>query len=247
MRATVRLGRWFGIDIGAHWSVLVIAGLLSFGLTQGVGDVALWATVIPTVVVFLGCLLAHELAHSVIARRNGMHVRGITLWLLGGVAQLESPMPSAGAEFRIAAAGPAMSYLLAGAFFLASRVGAAFGLDPLPLSALSWLAFVNVVLGTFNLIPAAPLDGGRILASAVWAATKDRTRADIVATSAGQVFGGAAVVLGLIGPFVGVPYVSVWTAMMGLFVVRTASAEQQQARLMAAIAAQGVRVPSDVV
>ena len=106
---------------------------------------------------------------------------------------------------------------------------------------------MNVVLGTFNLIPAAPLDGGRILASAVWAVTKDRTRADIVATSAGQVFGGAAVVLGLIGPFVGVPYVSVWTAMMGLFVVRTASAEQQQARLMAAIAAQDPRVASEVV
>lgn len=246
MRTTVRLGRWFGIDVGAHWSVLVIAGLLSFGLTQGVGDLALWVTVIPTVVAFLGCLLAHELAHSVIARRNNMQVRGITLWMLGGVAQLESPMPSAGAQFRIAAAGPAMSYLLAGAFFMVSRLAGALGLDPLPLSALSWLAFVNVVLGTFNLIPAAPLDGGRILSSAVWAATKDRTRADIVATSAGQVFGGAAVVLGLIGPFVGVPYVSLWTAMMGLFVVRTARAEQHQARLMAAIAARDARVASEV-
>ena len=97
-----------GIELGAHWSVLVIGGLLAFGLSGGVVDGVLWAVVVPTVLLFLGSLLAHELGHSLVAQRNGMRVRGITLWMLGGVAQLEGRMPSAGAEFRIAAAGPAV-------------------------------------------------------------------------------------------------------------------------------------------
>ncbi len=232
MRPTIRLGRILGIDVGANWSVLVIAGLLSFGLTRGVGGAPAWLVVVPMVVVFLGSLLAHELAHAVVARRNGMEVRGITLWLLGGVAQLGGLMPSAGAEFRIAAAGPAMSYALAGGFALASLGASGLGASALVVSAIEWLAFVNIVLGTFNLIPAAPLDGGRILASAVWAIGGDRTRADIVATRVGQGFGILAIAAGVLGPAVGVPYVSFWTAIMGVFVYRTATAEQGIARLV---------------
>src|SRR3954447_16786340 len=166
MRATFRLGRVRGIELGAHWSVLVIGGLLAFGLSGGVIDGLLWAVIIPTVLLFLGSLLAHELGHSVVAQRNGMQVRGITLWMLGGVAQLEGRMPTAGSEFRIAASGPAVSYLLAGVVFVLWNVGHALGTPTLVDQAFAWLAFVNVLLGTFNLIPAAPLDGGRILASA---------------------------------------------------------------------------------
>ncbi len=91
MQPTVKLGRILGIDVGIHWSVLVIAGLLAFGLTGGVSDFELWVVAIFAVVLFLASLLAHELAHSVVARRNGMQVKGITLWLLGGVAQLGGP------------------------------------------------------------------------------------------------------------------------------------------------------------
>jgi len=159
-----------------------------------------------------------------------MRVRGITLWMLGGVAQLEGRMPTAGSEFRIAAAGPAVSYLLAAGFFGLWNVAGALGAPDLVGQAFEWLAFVNIVLGTFNLIPAAPLDGGRILASAVWGATGDRTRAEVVATRVGQGFGAALIVLGVLGPFVGVPYVSLWTALMGLFVVRTATVELAHAR-----------------
>ncbi len=232
MRATVRLGRVFGIEIGVHWSVLVIAGLLSFGLTGGLADPVLWAVVVPTVVVFFLSLLAHELSHSVVARRNGMEVRGITLWLLGGVAQLDGRMPSAGAELRIAAAGPAMSFLLGAVFFGLFAAGSALGAPDLVVQATGWLPFVNVILGAFNLLPAAPLDGGRILAGAVWGVTGDRTRAEVVATRAGQGFGGLLVVGGVLGPFVGIPFVSLWTALMGLFVYRAASAELAHARLL---------------
>ena len=236
MRPSIRFGKIFGIEVGANWSVLVIASLLSFELTRGSGGgAAVWFVVIPMVTVFLVSLLAHELAHSVIAQRNGMEVRGITLWLLGGVAQLGGAMPSAGAQFRIAAAGPAMSYALAGMFAGVSVAASSLGVGSLVVSAIQWLALVNLVLGTFNLIPAAPLDGGRILASAVWAVTHDRTRADIVATRVGQGFGALAIGAGLVGPMIGIPFVSFWTTLMGFFVFRTATAELQNARLSAAV------------
>jgi Zn-dependent protease len=233
MRATLRLGRVHGIELGAHWSVLVIGALLAYGLSGGVVDGVLWAVVVPTVVLFLGSLLAHELAHSVVAQRNGMRVRGITLWMLGGVAQLDGRMPSAGGEFRIAVAGPVVSYLLGGAFLILWGVAEAIGAPSLLVQAFEWLGLVNVVLGTFNLIPAAPLDGGRILAGAVWALTGNRTRAEVVATRVGQAFGIALIAGGLVGTVVDVPFLSLWTALIGVFVLRTASAELAHTRMEA--------------
>src|SRR6476661_4789416 len=231
MRATFRLGRVRGIELGAHWSVVVIGGLLAYGLSGGVVDGVLWAVIVPTVLLFLASLLAHELGHSIVAQRNGMQVRGITLWMLGGVAQLDGRMPSAGGEFRIAAAGPAVSYLLGGVFLGLWGLGGALGAPSLLVEAFGWLGFVNLVLGTFNLIPAAPLDGGRILAGAVWAITGNRTRAEIVATRVGQAFGVALIVGGIVGTVVRVPFLSLWTALMGMFVYRTASMELAHARL----------------
>lgn len=241
MNATVRFGRVRGIEIGAHWSVLVIAALLAYGLTDGVVDAALWATVVPLVVVFLGCLLAHELGHSIVALRNGVRVRRITLWMLGGVAQLEDRIPSAGATFRIAAAGPAVSYALA-ALFLAVRFAIApLGPPDLVLQAVEWLVFVNIVLGTFNLIPAAPLDGGRILSGAIWAITKNRTKAEVAATRVGQVLGLAFIGLGVAGSVFGLGMFNLWTAIMGVFVLRVATAEQRFARMAGAYADLTVR------
>ncbi len=241
MNATVRFGRVRGIDIGAHWSVLVIAALLAYGLTGGVMDAALWATVVPLVFVFLGCLLAHELGHSIVALRNGVRVRRITLWMLGGVAQLEDRMPTAGSTFRIAAAGPAVSYALA-VLFLGLRFALApLGPPALVLQAVEWLVFVNVVLGTFNLIPAAPLDGGRILTGAIWAITGNRTKAEVASTRVGQALGLAFIGLGLAGTVFHLPFFTLWTAIMGLFVLRVATAEQRFARLAGAYADRRVR------
>jgi len=237
MKATLRFGRVRGIEVGAHWSVLIIGGLLAYGLTGGFNDLALWVTVVPMVVLFLASLLAHEIGHSLVALRNGVRVRRITLWMLGGVAQLEDRIPSAGATFRIAAAGPAVSYALAAMFFGIRLALGGLGATSLALQAAEWLALVNVVLGTFNLIPAAPLDGGRILASAIWGATGDRTRAEVAATRVGQGFGLSMVAVGVVGPAVGVPFVSLWTAFMGLFVYRTATMELRYTRFAAALAA----------
>lgn len=241
MRATLGLGRWLGIPVRVHWSVLVIAGLLAYGLTGGVTDALLWVVVVPTVAIFLASLLAHELAHSVVARRNGVEVRGITLWLLGGVAQLGGTIPSAGAQLRIAAAGPATSFVLAAGFLGLSAAAPVLGLHDLVVQALEWLAFVNVVLGTFNLIPAAPLDGGRILAGALWAIGGDRTRAEVAATRAGQGFGILLIAGGVLGPLLDLPFFSIWTVIMGLFLFRVAGLEQRHARLAGRFADLRVR------
>ncbi len=242
MKPTVSLGRIFGIKVGVHWSVLVIAGLLAYGLTGGVQDLQLWIVAIAAVVLFLGSLLAHELAHSIIARRNGMQVTGITLWLLGGVAQLGGPMPSAGAELRVAAAGPATSLALGAGFLLLAIAGAASGVvSSLVVSAIGWLAFVNVVLAVFNLIPAAPLDGGRILAGTLWAIHKDRHRAEITATQAGKLFGFGMIGLGLAGTFLNIPFVTIWTALLGWFIVSAATTEQRHARLSRSLGELRVR------
>lgn len=242
MKPSVKLGRIFGIEVGVHWSVLVIAALLAYGLTGGVSDFALWVVAIFAVVLFLASLLAHELAHSIVARRNGMQVQGITLWLLGGVAQLGGPMPSAGAELRVAAAGPATSVALGVGFFLIAIAGAASGLvSHLVVSAIGWLAFVNVVLAVFNLIPAAPLDGGRILAGVLWAIHGDRHRAEITATQAGKFVGFGMIGLGIAGTFWDIPFVSIWTALLGWFIVTAATSEQRHARVSQSVGELRVR------
>lgn len=241
MKPTIRLGRVFGIEVGVNWSLVVIAGLLTLGLTGGEGGVALWVVAGLTVVAFFGSLLAHELAHSVVARRNGMSVQGITLWLLGGVAQLGGTMPSAGAELRIAVAGPATSFALAFVFAGVTALGVVAGLSALVLSGFAWLALVNVILAVFNLIPAAPLDGGRILAAALWAHHGDRTRAEIAATRAGQGVGIAMVVAGIVGTFLAIPFLTLWTSLLGWFVFTAATAEQRHARLTGALGDLRVR------
>jgi Zn-dependent protease len=241
MSTSVRFGRIFGVEVGAHWSVLVIGALLAFGMTGGIADGSLWLVAIATVITFFACLLAHELSHSVVARRNGMQVKGITLWLLGGVAQLGGTMPSAAAELRIAAAGPAMSIALGGAF-----LGLAAGVDALGGSALSvsafvWLGVVNLILAGFNLIPAAPLDGGRILAAALWGWHKDRTRAEITATRVGQAVGVVLIAGGLLSIVADLPFFTLWSAFLGWFVFNAASREQQYARTTGALGDRRVR------
>ena len=127
-------------------------------------------------------VLAHELGHSVVARHEGVEVDGITLWMLGGMARLRNAPDSPGAAFRISIAGPLVSFGLAFTFGVVAAATAALMVPAAVVDSLVWLALVNGVLGVFNLIPAAPLDGGRILAAALWAHHGDQWRA--AATSA---------------------------------------------------------------
>lgn len=204
MTDTFRLGRIAGVRIGVNWTLLVMAGLLAVLLADnqfpldapGYSNVAYWlAGLIGAVALFVGVLL-HELGHAFVARRAGLGVDGVTLWFMGGLTRIEGDSPSPGAELRISGAGPLVSLLVglvcAGVRWLAEQGG----VNRLPLSVLGWLALINVSLAVFNLLPAAPLDGGRILRSAVWAITKDRFKATQVAAVAGMGLGALLVALG---------------------------------------------------
>ncbi|HEX5543557.1 MAG TPA: site-2 protease family protein [Micromonospora sp.] len=248
MRASFRLGRIVGVPVGVNWSVLVIFALIAWGLSANVlprgypGNPG-WAYVVAgftaAVVFFLG-LLAHEVSHAVVAKRNGLSVAGITLWLFGGVAELRGEARSPGAELRIAGIGPLVSLVLGLAFgglavalALAGQAGLVFG-------AVAWLAGINILLAIFNILPAAPLDGGRVLRAALWKWRGDRNWAAVTAARAGRFLGLALIVFGLwqflIGPAIG----ALWLALIGWFLIAAAGAEEQQARVGGALT--GVRV-----
>jgi Zn-dependent protease/CBS domain-containing protein len=188
-------------------------------------------------VLFLGSLLAHELAHSVVARRNGIEVESIVLWLLGGVAQLRGEAKTPGADFRIAIVGPLTSIVLAVAFGLAAGGVALLGATGLVYGVLLYLSATNAMLAVFNLIPAAPLDGGRVLRAALWHWRGDRQAAAVSAARAGRIVGFIMIALGVLQVVLGRGLNGIWLALIGWFVVSAATAEEQQARLGARLAA----------
>jgi len=251
MKQTVPLGRVAGIPVGMHWSVLVMVIMIGWLLggqvlpetTPGQPPAAYWAAAVPCAIAFMAALLAHELAHSLIARRYGVPVTSITLWALGGVSELGSEPPTARADLRIAAAGPAAS-LATGLIFgsLAAAVRAAGG-PGIAIAALAWLAAMNVLLAAFNLLPGAPLDGGRILRAFLWRRTGDRVRAARSAAAAGRAVGAALMILGTGEVLLWGDAGGLWLVLIGMFVMSAAAAEATAGAAAAALA--GLRV-SDV-
>ena len=251
--AAIRLGSVRGIRIEANWSVAFIFVLIAFGLAtlqfpsvnphQGALTYAIAA--ILTAVAFFASLLAHELAHSLVARRYGLRVEKITLWLLGGVSELSGEVPSPGAEVWIAGVGPLTSLVLGGIFIGAAVLFA--GTGPAHASvpgvfetALAYLGITNVALAAFNVIPAAPLDGGRLLRAVVWWRTGDQVKATVWASRAGQAFGWAFIVGGVYAFFTTRQWTWLWFAFIGWFLAGSASAEAQQAVVTGQL--RGIRV-----
>jgi Zn-dependent protease len=203
---SLRLGRIAGIPVGLHWSVVgmivAVAGVLALDvLPSTFPDEAAsdrWAAAAVGTVAFAASLLAHELGHAVLARRHGVGVDGITLWLLGGVARLTRQAPSATAELRIALAGPLASGAVG--VFLVSTALLTRGADGgnLARAVVLWLGLVNVLLAVLNLLPGSPLDGGRVLSALLWRRTGDAERGRLLAARSGLVLGLAAVLLGLL-------------------------------------------------
>ncbi|MFV0523420.1 MAG: site-2 protease family protein [Acidimicrobiales bacterium] len=236
MRPTVRLGRVASVPIGLHWSILLIAVMVVSGLAgtilpsiaPGYGSAPYLIAALFGGVAFLASIAAHELGHAVVARREQVPVRGITLFALGGVASMGSEASTPGGAARIAAAGPAVSVGLA-----IAGAGAAYGLATLGspallVAAVAWLAVVNGVLALFNLLPALPLDGGRILQALLWHRSGDRHRATISAARVGRLGGWAIVLFGLWELTRG--GAGLWTMMIGAFVILAARSEEMRAR-----------------
>ncbi|GHE13554.1 site-2 protease family protein [Streptomyces alanosinicus] len=243
MDETLPLGRIAGVRIGLHWSVLVIFALITVALAHGRlpathpghSPVAYWALAVLTAVVFFVSLLAHELAHAVVARRNGVQVEGITLWMLGGAARLRGEAPSPAAELRIAGVGPLTS-LLAGAVFAGVAAGLhALHASGLVVEAIVWLAAINVLLAVFNALPAAPLDGGRLLRAYLWHRTGDPLRATRGASAAGRMLGWFLVASGFADVLFAGDIAGLWPALIGWFLIAAATAEARQAQLRGAL------------
>ena len=252
LQAALPLGSVGGIQVRVNWSAAVIFALIAFGLAAwqfpAVNPHQTTLTYVLagifTTIVFLASLLAHEVAHSLVARHYGLRVNSITLWLLGGVSDLRGEAPSPAAEAWIAGVGPLTSLLL-GAFFLA--VAILFGAShPARASvpgvihtALAYLGITNVALFVFNVIPAAPLDGGRVLRAVIWWRTHDRVKATVWASRSGQVFGTICIAGGLYAFFLTRDWSWLWISLIGWFISGAATAEAQQAVLASRL--RGIR------
>jgi Zn-dependent protease len=245
MTANIKLGRIWGIPIGLHISWFLIFALVTWSLATGyfpgeypdLSTPAYWLLAALTSVLFFGSVLFHELAHSIIALRNGIPVRNISLFIFGGVAQISEEPKTAGAEFRIAIAGPASSLLLA-AFF-----GVLYLVDqPVPyLAAPSlWLMRINFSLAIFNLIPGFPLDGGRVLRAAVWSLTRDYHRGSQVAAMAGQVIAFGFIGIGLLVVLSSNFFNGVWLVFIGWFLQNAAASSYAQSNLQHSL--RGIKV-----
>jgi len=251
--SALSLGRVFGIEVRVHASWLLAFAFVTWGLAGGyfrlVGPrqagfgtpLALGAI---SALLLFGSVLIHEFSHSVVARARGLHVRDITLFIFGGVSNIGGEARTARDEFVIALVGPLTSFALAGAFWLSAQaVGTAPGLGLLFGSArglrtlspagavLSYLALVNLVLGAFNLLPAFPLDGGRVLRSILWGTTGRYGRATAIAATLGQVGGYLLAGLGLVRVFLFGDLTGLWTVVLGWFLSQAAAATRREQTL----------------
>ena len=246
MTSSITLGRIAGIRIGIHWSWLVVFALITWSLATavfpdqnpGLGDGTYYAMAIAAAVLFFTSLLLHELGHAFQARREGMEIDGITLWLFGGVAQFRGMFPTAGAEFRIAIAGPLVSLALGAAF-----VGVALAISGVEEvdGIAAWLGYINLALLVFNLLPALPLDGGRVLRSALWAARGDFSWATRVAAAIGRAFGALFIAGGLAMFFFESGTSGLWLAFLGWFLFGAATEEARYGKVYGALSGLRVR------
>lgn len=245
MEANVKLGRIWGIPIGLHASWFLIFGLITWSLASGyfpleypmLSAPAHWLLGAATSLLFFGSVLAHELGHSFVALRNQIPVRGVTLFIFGGVAQIGREPRTPGAEFKIAVAGPLTSLGLAILF------GGVWMLDqhiPYLAAPSLWLMRINFMLALFNMIPGFPLDGGRVLRAVVWRLTKSFHRATQTAAFAGQLVAFGFIGWGILTVLGGNFFNGLWLVFIGWFLQNAAAASYGQANLQQSL--RGVTV-----
>jgi Zn-dependent protease/CBS domain-containing protein len=245
MNGNLPLGRLGGVQVQIHWSWLVVFALIVWSLAATVfpsqnpelSDGVHLAMAVAAALLFFASVLLHELGHARQARREGLEIDGITLWLFGGVAQFKGTFPNAGAEFRIAIAGPVVTLLLSGGFVLLALAGLPSAID----GVAAWLGYINLTLLVFNLIPALPLDGGRVLRAALWRARGDLGWATRVAADIGRGFGYLFIALGVFMFIVEGSFSGAWLAFIGWFLLQAATAEARYVATDQALAGLQVR------
>ncbi|MBW3609560.1 MAG: site-2 protease family protein [Actinobacteria bacterium] len=246
MQRSIPLGRIAGIQIGANWSWLLIFALVAWSLAEGIfpsqnpgmTDAAYWVMAVIAALLFFGSIVLHELGHALQARRDDVEIEGITLWLFGGVAQFHNMYRTPDSEFRIAVAGPLVTLVLAGAL-----IGGA-SIVPLPESVeavVFWLGYINLVLLVFNLLPALPLDGGRVLHALLWRLRGDLARATRVAALVGVGFGSLMIAGGVLLFLATGVFGALWLAFIGWFLSAAARAEAEHMAVRHALGGLRVR------
>jgi Zn-dependent protease len=255
MNRGLYIGKIFGINIHIDWSWILIFLLITWSLAAGLfpawhpdwSQPLRWGVAVAASLLFFASILLHEMAHSLVAKAYGLPVRRITLFLFGGVSNIEREPPTPKVEFLMAVVGPIVSILLGLIFLAMAAFGAAssdiIGGDPQTVARqlgpvttlLAWLGPINILLGLFNLIPGFPLDGGRILRAALWSATKDLRKATAWASGIGRLTGwlfiatGIAMGLGARLPFFGTGLISgLWLIFIGWFLNSAAVNSYQQ-------------------
>ncbi len=233
MRGSLTVGQVYGIPIRVHSTWFLIFALIAWSLAGGYFPLeypgwepaTYWVVGVITAVLFFVSVLIHELAHSVVAIREGITVRSITLFIFGGVAQIEREPPSAGAEFRIAIAGPLTSLVLAVVFIL---LGSGLAVNSTLAAPAMYLGRINLLLALFNLIPGFPLDGGRVLRAILWGLGDNFRQATRWASRVGGVVAFLFIAYGIALMFFGNFFNGLWTAFIGWFLNNAAQSSYQQ-------------------
>ncbi|OBI40361.1 zinc metalloprotease [Mycobacterium kyorinense] len=243
----IPLGRIAGFPVSANWSVLVILWLFTWSLAStlptrvaGYSTATYWIAGACGAVVLLASLLAHELAHAIVARRAGVRVIDVTLWLFGGVTRLGGQAKTPQAAFRIAVSGPVTSLALAAGFASAAAGLSTIGNAHIVTGVLWWLAGINLVLGLFNLLPGAPLDGGQVLRAWLWRRHGDPVRAALGAARAGRAVAMILIGFGFLEFLAGAFVAGIWLAFIGWFIFTAAHTDETG--ILARTALTGVRV-----
>jgi Zn-dependent protease len=239
---SIRIGRLAGIPIGFQplWLAIVVLIAWSLGAAYypdevpGIAPAAAYALGLLSALLLFASILLHELGHSVVARRHGVEIEEIDLWLLGGVARMKGYPRAAGDELRFAIAGPAVTLaivLVFGAVALALPASTPDAIQAL----VGYQLFVNAAILVFNLLPAFPLDGGRVARAAIWMRTGDLQRATALAAQVGRGFGYLMIGVGVFGAAAGA-FGGIWLAVVGVFVIVAARAEEGGLRVRTAFA-----------
>ena len=232
----ILIGRILDIPIYLDYSWFLVLALITWMLAADYFPVEFknwsvltyWVVGLVTSIFFFVSILLHELGHSVIAKNYKVKVKRITLFIFGGVAEITGEPPKSSAEFWIAIAGPITSFLLAGIFYL---LGNAFSGNNYFIAFFSYLAYINLILAVFNLIPGFPLDGGRVLRAIVWGVTKNLKRATIIAGNVGRFFGFFFIMIGVFQVFQNNFFDGLWIAFIGWFLESAANSQIQRQAL----------------
>jgi Zn-dependent protease/CBS domain-containing protein len=250
MHPHIRIGRIAGIEIGVHYSWILIATLITLSLGAHFAEVnpewsigVIWSAALVTGLLFFASIVVHEMGHALVARARGLPVRSITLFALGGVASIEKDAADAKTEFWMGIAGPLTSAGI-GVLCTGLAVALGWGMNLTPgnpsMAVLVWLGYINFMLAAFNMIPGFPMDGGRVLRAAIWGMTGNADRATRTAARIGQGVALLFIMLGVWQFFSGAGFGSLWIALIGWFLLDAAGATYAQMELTSGL--KGLRV-----